>query len=458
MDLAGEVTALPSWSDQSAEVLRLSEEIARLRADNVRLARANEKDERAPEPAGTAEPKRPLPERVAGSARRHPVRSIAFAILALALVLIGWRWLRYLHSYEGTDDAQVDGDITALGARVAGTVTAVHVVDNQWVKAGDLLAELDPSDYTLALARARAALAQAKADEAASTPNVAVTELANRTNIQTSRGDVRSTLAEIGAAERDHQAALARESEAEAQAANAVTEEDRSRQLFETGAVSTGELDNRRTTARAAAANLEAARAAAESARQKLAQAEARLGPMESRAAEVQGNAPRQLESQREQVASRAANTAAAEAALRQAELDLSYTRVSSPVAGVVGRKAINVGDRVQAGQQLLAIVQVGSVWVTANYRETQLGRMHPGQKTRVHVDSFDRMFDAVVESMPAATGARFSLFPPENATGNYVKVVQRLPVRIHFADGQDGLDRLRPGMSVEPKVYVGER
>jgi membrane fusion protein (multidrug efflux system) len=181
----------------------------------------------------------------------------------------------------------------------------------------------------------------------------------------------------------------------------------------------------------------------------------ARLAAAETRAGETRTNAPRQLYSREAGLKVREANLGLAKAQLVQAQLNLGYAKVVAPVAGIAGKRSVNVGDRVQPGQQLITITQIGDLWVTANFRETQIELMKPGQKARLHVDALSRDYDGTVESFAGATGSRYSLLPPENATGNYVKVVQRLPVRIRFEPGQPEMDRLRPGMSVEPKVRV---
>jgi membrane fusion protein (multidrug efflux system) len=286
--------------------------------------------------------------------------ALGAVILAVAAVFV----LRHLASFESTDDAQVDGNVSTIGSRIAGTVVAVHVEDNDRVRPGDPLVELDPADYRVALDQASANLAQARfrnVKEAAANNRLAQIDL------------------------------------------------ERSRHLVAVGAVSPQDLDQHMATGQAQAAELRAADA----------------------------------------------TVRAAQAGVDRARLDLDYTRITAPVAGIVGQKSVNVGDRVQPAQALLAIVQVGDLWITANFKETQLRHIHPGQPADVHVDMLGQTFRGHVDSMPGASGERFSLLPPENATGNYVKVVQRLPVRIRLEPGQPNLDRLRPGMSVEPKVWL---
>jgi membrane fusion protein (multidrug efflux system) len=284
---------------------------------------------------------------------------------------------------------------------------------------------------------------------------VPITTVTNRTTIATAETDVAGAEADLAAAERDHDAAIARLKEAQANDRIAEVEVGRSRHLVDAGAVPQQDLDERQATADARAAAVNAARANVESTRKHAEEARAKVAEAQARFGQAQENAPQQLTQTNASVRAREAAARAAQAALDQARLNLSYTHITTPVDGVVGEKSVNVGDRVQAAQELLAVVQIEDLWVTANYKETQLRRMHPGQRATVRVDALGRTFHGHVESMPGATGARFSLLPPENATGNYVKVVQRLPVRIRLDPGQAELDRLRPGMSVEPKVWL---
>ena len=174
-----------------------------------------------------------------------------------------------------------------------------------------------------------------------------------------------------------------------------------------------------------------------------------------ARLTEAKANAPLQLAIRRADIVTRQAGVTTAATQVERAQLDLSYTKIVAPVSGIVSRRTVEVGQHVNAGQQMVQIAQIGDMWVTANFKETQLRRMRPGQRVTIHVDAFAQDLDGHLESLPASTGAITSLLPPENATGNYVKVIQRLPVRIRFQPGQSGLDRLRPGMSVDPKVWV---
>jgi membrane fusion protein (multidrug efflux system) len=377
-------------------------------------------------------------------------------LLAIAGVVTGGLWLfHHIHTYEDTDDAQVDADVSAISPRITGTVTGVYVVDNQIVHAGDLLVEMDVPDYEVALEVAKANLEQAKAQAKSEAPNVPITDVTNTQNIATSGSDVSGASSEAAAAERDYIAAMAKERAAEADYQNALLEQQRSQKLVQSGAVSSQDYDTHTTTAAKSLASLDAARAATQASLNRQAEARSKLADAISKSAATRANAPRQLEAQKATVASREAQVLAAQAQLDQAELNLKYTKIYAPVDGIIGKKSVNIGDRISPGQELFALVQTKNLWVTADYRETQLTHMHPGERAKIHVDALDLDFNGSVQSMPGATGAIYSLLPPENATGNYVKVVQRLPVRIQIDANQVGYDRLRPGMSVEPTVYL---
>jgi membrane fusion protein (multidrug efflux system) len=456
---------VPDGSSSSQEDLgRIREEQRRLRRRQDELEQAvrekaeNEdstnkgKDEDKPKDEA---PKPPLLARLRESARKHPVRAALIALGVVATLVGGLIFYLHTLTYEDTDDAEVDGDISAVSPRVSGTVIAVHVVDNQVVHTGDPIADLDPRDYDVALSQARAGLEQAEAQLTAEKPNVPITAVSNRTTIATSSEDVATARAELATAERDLAQSQAQIIQAEASARYAQVESQRSAYLASVGAVAPSELDQRASTADATAAAMLAQREAAEAAQKRIEEQRAKLAAAEQRLDEARKNAPQQLEAREAGVKLREAAIVAARAQLEQAELNRSYAHIVAPVDGIVGSKSVNVGDRVQPGQQLAGITQTSGLWITANFRETQLRKMHAGQPVRIHVDALDRDFTGQVESMPGATGSRYSLLPPENATGNYVKVVQRLPVRISLDPGQAGYDRLRPGMSVEPTVKL---
>lgn len=397
-----------------------------LREEEVRRARSQRVE---------PEPKQP-PAKSKGRVTRPRVVGAVSVVLA---VVAGW-WL-YARQYEDTDDAQADGNISAVSPRVSGTVTAVDVVDNQAVKAGDLLVQLDRSDLEVAVAQARAALAQADAAYEAESPGVSITQTSNQASLANADAELANAEADLEAAQRDLDQAVANNRYAQLQRNRAET-------LLASEAMSQADFDQRASAADAADATVKAARKHVDQRRAHLATAQARLR-------ETRLNAPRQLASRGAELQVRKANRELALAQLQQAELNLGYAAIRAPVAGIVGKKSVNIGDRVQPGQQLLALTQTDDIWVTANFRETQVEHLRIGQAATVHVDAIARDYRGTLESFGGATGSRYSLLPPENATGNYVKVVQRIPVRIHLDPGQPEMDRLRPGMSVEPKVKV---
>jgi membrane fusion protein (multidrug efflux system) len=396
-------------------------------------------------------------------------RRVRIGIGIVFLLILGavvWAWST--SGRESTDDAQVDAHLTQMAARVGGTVTKVAVDDNQLVEAGALLVELDPRDYQVAVDKARAELADAEATAVAAQSSVPITSTTAASNVTTARGGITQAQGGVAASETEIEAARARIvsaqarlREAEANAAKSARDVERLRGLLAKDEISRQMFD-------ATSATAEAQKAAVDSARSQVAEAEAGLRVAESklaqaRAGEQQAHAEMQTaQTGPSQVAATKARASAAEAraqqfraALAQAELNLQYTTVKAPVRGIVSKKGINVGQVVQAGQPLLAIVQIDDVWVTANYKETQLKTMRPGQRAVISVDAYGREYKGKVDSIAGATGARFSLLPPENATGNFVKVVQRVPVKIVLEPGQDPEHLLRPGMSVTPTVYL---
>ncbi len=408
-----------------------------------------EQDKPEAQPELAAEPE------TRGFLRAHPVGVVATLFLLVGLAIGGYFLLRYLHSYESTDDAQIDGHLDMIGSRIAGTLTAVHVTENQHVEKGQLLAEIDPRDYQVALQRVQANLAQSQAQLRAANPSVAMTETTSQTTVSTSQAEILEAQAGVAGAERDYQADLAKLRDAEANNAKAQADLARYKPLVAKEEVSREEYDQKIAAAQSAAAVVESSREAAASSQKVIDQRKAILAEAQSRFQQARQNAPRQVAIQEANVQSQKAGASASSAAVMEAQLNLEYTKLIAPVSGLIGRKTAEVGMRVQPGQQLLAIIPLDDIWVTANFKETQLKRVAPGQRTTIHVDSVDRDYEGYVESLPAATGSRFSLLPAENATGNYVKVVQRLPVRIRFKPGQDPDHRLRPGMSVEPKIWL---
>ena len=397
-----------------------------------------------PEPA-------PEPERARG---RHKPLIIAL-ILGIFLAVGGFLFWRYAQTYESTDDAQVDGHLLGVSTRIQGTVLAVYVEANQTVKQGQLLVDIDPRDYQVAVSQNKADVAQADAAIQEQHPNIPLTEVTSQTSISTTQADVANTGAAVAASERDLAAAQARLREAQANNVKAQADVTRYKLLVDKDEVPREQYDAVVAAAEVQAASVDSARASAEAARKTVDQRRAQLNQAESLMSQAHRNAPQQVAISRATLKSRQASADAARARLEKAMLDLSYTKIVSPIDGVVSRRSVEVGNTVQPGQQLFTIAQISDLWVTANFKETQLRRMHPGQRVTISVDAFDQKLGGYVEDMPGATGAITSLLPPENATGNYVKVVQRLPVRIRFDKNQQGLDRLRPGMSVVPKVWL---
>jgi len=392
-----------------------------------------------------------------GSSRRLPawLASRWFwgpLVVGVALVA-GLHW--YYSGRETTDDAQIDGDMVPISAKISGTVLRVHITDNQEVQVGDLLVEIDPRDYQVRLEQAQAELAMAEAQAQAAHTDVPVTSRVTGAELDQAQAGVSRGAHELEAAQARLTAAEAHLRAAQANAERARTDRERMRVLLGKEEVSQQQFDHADALAKAEEAALLAAQATVEEARQSQAAIKLRLREARARLQQAE-TAP-----ERVQIARSGANTASARvelarAQIHYAQLQLEYTQIRAPRAGVVSKKSVQVGQVVQAGQPLLTLVPLDDVWVTANFKETQLTRMRPGQRVLVKVDTYPgKKFSGRVESIAAATGARFSLLPPENATGNYVKVVQRIPVKIVLDKGQDPEHLLRPGMSVVPTVIA---
>ena len=401
------------------------------------------------------QPKPPLKDRATSWVRAHPIGCVLIILGVVALGIATYLLLAYLQSYVSTDDAEIDGHTNQIGSRIAGTVTAVYTEDNRSVEKGQVLVDLDPTDYQAALAQAEARLSQAAAELDAQSPNLPITVTTEATNVISAHLDVTNAQAALAASQQRYQSATDELRQAEANSENAAREEVRYRNLVDKQEVSREAYDQRATAARAQQSLVASRRAAADAAQEEVKQREAAVGQVNERDREVESNQPRQIAVQHATVATRRAGLAAAKAQVVQARLNLSYCKIAAPVAGIIGNKTVEVGQQVAPGQELFAITPTDDLWVTANFKETQVNHMQPGQRVTVHVDALDLDLEGVVENMPGATGAKYSLLPPENATGNYVKVVQRLPVRIRFRPNQPGQERLRPGMSVEPKVWL---
>jgi len=407
-------------------------------------------------PPATEKPVEPTPAPAAPTpaAGRRRTFTIFFIVLFAIATGVFLYWLHF-HHFESTDDAFVEMHLDPITPRIDGTIVKVYVENNQVVHAGDPLVDLDPRDYQVALDQAAAALNQARSQVTAQQPNIPITQEENTANVTASQAGVADAQAAVGAAEHDRDSAAARVAEAEANNAKAQADLARYKILIANEEVSRQEYDQIDAAAKSQAANVAAANASLESAGRIVDQRKAQLEEARSRLRQYQQTAGHQLAIRQAAVRSQQANSQSAQAQLELAQLKLQYTRIVSPVDGIVMRRSAEVGAHVSAGQQLFMIAETGNLWVTANFKETQLTRLQPQQPARIHVDALNLDFDGYVENIGGGTGAVSSILPPENATGNYVKVVQRIPVRLRFKPNQNGLDRLRAGMSVEPEVRV---
>jgi membrane fusion protein (multidrug efflux system) len=375
---------------------------------------------------------------------------IGFVVLLVAAFFLG----RYFTSYESTDDAQIDGHLNSISARVSGHVLKLLVQDNQYVQAGTPLVEIDPRDYQVALDHAKADYADAVAQAQAAQVNVPITSVNTSSQVSAAEADVENAEAGIAAARQQSEAAKAQLVQAEANNVKAQDDLVRYRQLVDKQEVSQQQYDEALAAARAGEAAVNAARASALAAEHQVRQAEARRVQAEASLRYAQ-TGPQQVATIRSRAQSAAAQVDLKKAALDQAQLNLSYTLVLAPVDGAVTNRTVEVGQNVAIGQEMMKIVNLDDIWVTANFKETQLKLMRVGQPVTIHVDTNGKEYKGHVQSIAGASGAVTSLLPPENATGNYVKVVQRIPVKITFDPGETKEHVLRPGMSVEPKVWL---
>ena len=373
---------------------------------------------------------------------------------ALGLLVLGAFLYHRFSGWESTDDAQIDAYINPVSPRVAGYVKRVTVDNNVYVKAGTVLVEIDPSDYQVALESARAEHANDLASAQATQVNVPITSVNTSSQLRTAQAGVSNAQAGIAAAEKQLQAAQASLVQAEANDAKAQDDVSRYKLLVTKNEISEQQYSQAVNGAKATHAAGTAAQASMAAAENQVDQARARLSQAE---AEVQSalTGPRQVSVQRSRALAADALVQKAKSALDQAQLNLQYTTIVAPVDGIVDRRSVQIGQYVSPGQQLMSLVQIDNIWVTANFKETQLNDMRAGQEVMVHVDTYNRDYKGRVLNIAGGSGAIFSLLPPENATGNYVKVVQRIPVKILFDKGQDPDHLLRPGMSAGPRVRV---
>ena len=379
---------------------------------------------------------------------------IIAVVLILVLVAIGF-WWRSTY-YEDTDDAQINGHLIQISSRINGQVIKVNVDENQQVNKGDLIAELDPRDYDVAVENARAALASAEAAAAAAKVAVPIASINTGSNLASAGSDVTAATAGISQAQSQLAAAHAKVVQAEANNAKAQADLQRYKPLVEKDVISKQQYDAAVAAADAAKASVDDAHAnekaagdAIRVANEKVSQAQAQLKYAQT--------GPQQVAAQNARYRQAEAEVQKAQAQLDQANLNREYTRIVAPAAGIITRKSVEINQNVSTGQNMLTLVSLEDLWVTANFKETQLKHMSAKQPVKIKVDATGKEYDGKVTQIGGATGSVLSLFPPENATGNYVKVVQRVPVRIDFdnLNSQDSNHALRPGLSVEPKVSV---
>jgi membrane fusion protein (multidrug efflux system) len=414
-------------------------------------------DENAPTSSPRTEPSaKPAPaeeRKYSPPARRKRRRNLVILIAAVIVAFAGLLLWRYLGSYESTDDAQADVHLYPVSARIAGYVIRVNVNDNQWVNQGDVLVEIDPADYQVALAQAQANLANSEATAKALNITVPITSVNTVSQLQFTASGIEDARASVSAAEK--QLAAAHEQVEAAQANDVKAQDDlhRYKLLVDKHEVSPQIYDQALASARASTATVAAAQASESAAQQVVQQAQSRLAQATANHAYAQ-TGPQQVSSTKARVRAAIADVEQKRALVQQAELNLQYTKIMAPATGEVN-KTVVVGLNVEPGQQLLTVVPLDEVWVTANFKETQLKQMQVGQKAEVHVDSSGRTLRGRVDSIAGATGPLFSLLPPQNATGNYVKIVQRVPVKIVLEPGENQDRRLRPGMNVVADVRL---
>jgi membrane fusion protein (multidrug efflux system) len=392
-----------------------------------------------------------VPEDPEKGRRRFFMIGAVILVVLVAAVL----YLLHQHDYETTDDAQIDAHLIPINARTDGTIRAVYVEDDAYVKTGQPLVDLDPTDTQVSLAQAQAKFDRAQAQREAQSPSLPITVLNNTTSVSQQQSAVVNAEASLASAQHDYDNAVAMQQQAEATNIRAQADFQRYKTLFEKNEAAKADYDNYAAIAAGQVAAVKGSEASVASAQKMIEQRQAQLAEEKSKLEQSQKNAPRQVAIQEADLRSQIANEESAKAELQQAQLNLGYSHIVAPVAGITTQRSAEIGSHITSGQQLMMIVDIGDLWVTADFKETQLARMHPGQHVKLHVDALGHDFDGTIEAMPAITGSRSSVLPPENATGNYVKVVQRLPMRIRFSPGQSGMEKLRPGMSVEPTVHL---
>jgi membrane fusion protein (multidrug efflux system) len=396
------------------------------------------------------------------------VKKIIGGVFLLVVAVAGYYVWTEMQKSESTDDAEIDGRIIAISPRVGGHVIQVNVEDEQYVKAGDVLVKLDPRDFEVAVAKARADLNDELAGLQGSRTDVPLTTATTGSTLSGARSARQDATAGVSWAEKQMSVAQARLASAqanvrvaEANANKASQDVERYKTLVAKDEISKQQYDQAVSAAEAAKATVEAQKAAVVEAQQSIAAAEVAVEQARAKVSQAEATVesamtgPQQVAITEAKVKGGQAKVAQRQAELDQAQLNLQYTTIVAPVSGIVGKKNVDLGQNIAAGQQMMAIVPLDDIWVTANFKETQLRAMKPGQLVKISVDATGRDYPGKVARIAGASGAKFSLLPPENATGNYVKVVQRIPVRIEFDPGQNRDHMLRPGMSVTPAVRI---
>jgi membrane fusion protein (multidrug efflux system) len=421
------------------------------------MAQETETQERRPQPPVQERRPTPLSERDLKwkQFRERNPRFRMFVIIGVVVLLVAGFFLwRYFNSYESTDDAQIDGHLNPVSARITGQVEKLLVTDNQYVQAGQTLVQIDPRDYQVLVARAKADYDDAVATAKAAGVNVPITSTSTSSQLSSADADLGGAQAALSGARQQYDAANAQLAQADANNVKAQNDLARYKQLVSKQEISQQQYDQAYAAAQGGAAGVDAARANAAAAQQQIKAAQSRVAQAEASVRSAR-TGPQQVIATRSRAQSAEAIVEAKKAALDQAQLNLQYTTIVSPVNGVVTNRTVEVGQNVQPGQELMRVINLDDIWVTANFKETQLRNMRTGQQVTIHVDTTGKDYKGHLQSVAGASGSITSLLPPENATGNFVKVVQRIPAKITFDQGETREHVLRPGMSVEPKVWI---
>jgi membrane fusion protein, multidrug efflux system len=387
--------------------------------------------------------------------RSRSPRLRMFVIVGVVVLLVAGFFLwRYFNSYESTDDAQINGHLNPVSPRVGGHIERLLVEDNQYVQAGQPVAQIDARDYQVLVARAKADYDNAVAAAKAAGVNVPITSTSTTSQLAAANAEVGGAEASLLAARQQFDAANAGLAQAEAN--NVKTQNDlaRYKQLISKQEISQQQYDQAYAAAQAGTAAVDGARAAAAAAQQQIRAAQSRLVQAQANR-HAASSGPEQVTAIRSRAQAAEAVVEERKAALDQAQLNLQYASIVAPVSGFVTNRTAEVGQNVQPGQELMHIINLDNIWVIANFKETQLRDMKAGQLVTIHVDMTGKDYKGRLHSVAGASGAVTSLLPPENATGNFVKVVQRIPVKITFDPGETREHVLRPGMSVVPKVWI---